>query len=254
MILNAVEAGQDGGQGRPLVLLHGLLGQGRNFGALQRRLAAGRRVIALDLPNHGASPHAARMDYRSMAGDVAETLAERGIAGADVMGHSMGGKVAMMLALTAPVLVARLLVSDIAPVVYPPRYGALLAAMRAVPAGAPRAVADATLAPAEPDPSTRAFILSNRRPDGAGWRIGVEGIAASIEAIMDWSAPAGARFERPALFVSGERSNYIREENRPAIRALFPAARFLAVKGAGHWVHADQPDAFAAVLEGFFRV
>ena len=250
MILNAVEAGE----GRPLVLLHGLFGQGRNFGSLQRRLAARRRVIVIDMPNHGASPHAPRMDYRSMAGDVAETLAARGVSGADVMGHSMGGKAAMMLALTAPVLVGRLLVSDIAPVTYPPRYASLLDAMRGVPAGASRAAADAALAPAEPDPATRAFILSNRLPDGSGWRIGLEGIAASIGAIMDWAPPEGARFDGPTLFVSGEHSRYVREEHRPAIRALFPAARFLTIKGAGHWVHADQPEAFAAVLEGVFRV
>lgn len=250
MILNAMEAGE----GRPLVLLHGLFGQGRNFGSLQRRLAARRRVIVIDMPNHGASPHAARMDYRSMAGDVAETLAARGVSGADVMGHSMGGKAAMMLALTAPVLVARLIVSDIAPVAYPPRYGELLEAMRAVPPGTPRAVADATLATAEPDAGTRAFILSNRLPDGSGWRIGLEGIAASIGAIMDWAPPEGVRFEGQTLFVSGEHSRYLREENRPVIRALFPAARFLTIKGAGHWVHADQPEAFAAVVEGFFRI
>ncbi|MBI0537328.1 alpha/beta fold hydrolase [Roseomonas sp. KE2513] len=250
MILNAVEAGE----GRPLVLLHGLFGQGRNFGALQRRLAGRHRVISLDMPNHGASPHAPRMDYRSMAGDVAETLAAHGISGADVMGHSMGGKAAMMLALTAPLLVGRLLVSDIAPVTYPPRYHDLVDAMRAVPAGAPRAVADAALAPAEPDPATRAFILSNRLPDGSGWRIGLDGIAASIDAITDWAPPEGARFDAPTLFVSGEHSRYVREENRPAIRTLFPSARFLTIKGAGHWVHADQPEAFAAVMEGFFRV
>ena len=109
-------------------------------------------------------------------------------------------------------------------------------------------------ADAEPDPATRAFILSNRLPDGSGWRIGIEGIAASMDAILDWAPPAGARYEGPSLFVSGERSNYVRERDRPAIRDLFPAARFLTVKGAGHWVHADQPEAFAAVLEGFFRI
>jgi pimeloyl-ACP methyl ester carboxylesterase len=248
MILNAIEAGE----GRPLVLLHGLFGQARNFGALQRRLASARRVIAFDMPNHGASPHAPGMDCPSMAAAVAESLAARGIAQADVMGHSMGGKAAMMLALTMPDLVARLMISDIAPVTYPPRWTELMEAMRAVPAGATRAQADALLAPVEADAGVRAFILTNRRPDGSGWRIGLEEIAGSLPAIMGWTPPEAALFGKPVLFVSGEHSRYIRPENRPAIRQAFPAARFLVVKGAGHWVHADQPEGFAAVMEGFF--
>src|SRR3954454_798882 len=119
MRLNIVEVGQ--GNGRPLVLLHGLFGQASNFGAAQKVLAAqGRRVLALDLRNHGASPHAASMSYAEMAGDVAATLEAAGAVPADVLGHSMGGKVAMMLALTRPELVSRLVVADIAPVSYPP--------------------------------------------------------------------------------------------------------------------------------------
>ena len=248
MILNAIELGE----GRPLVLLHGLFGQARNFGALQRRLAAGgRRVIAFDMPNHGASPHAPAMDYRLMAEAVGESMEARGIARADVMGHSMGGKAAMMLALTAPERVARLVISDVAPYAYPPRWTELVEAMRAVPPGTPRAEADALLAPAEPDAGVRAFILTNRKPDASGWRIGLEGIGASMPAILGWSSPEAARFEGPTLFVAGEHSTYIRPENRPVIRDLFPAARFITVKGAGHWVHADQPEGFAAVLEGF---
>lgn len=250
MELNAIESGE----GPPLVLLHGLFGQARNFGVLQRRLAAGRRVIALDLRNHGASPHAPSLDYAAMADDVAESLGARGIGAAEVMGHSMGGKVAMTLALSHPSRVSRLLVSDIAPVAYPPRWEGLIAAMAALPPGTPRAAADAALAGAEPDAGVRAFILSNRRPDGSGWRIGLEGIAASIGAIMGWAAPEAAPFAGPTLFVAGETSRYIRTEDRPAIRALFPNARFLTVKGAGHWVHADQPEGFAAVMEGFFPV
>ncbi|HEY8611595.1 MAG TPA: alpha/beta fold hydrolase [Roseomonas sp.] len=251
MILNAIEQGE----GRPLVLLHGLFGQARNFGALQRRLAAGgRRVVAFDMPNHGASPHAPVMDYRSMAADVAESMEARGIARADVMGHSMGGKAAMMLALTAPGLVARLVISDVAPVAYPPRWGELVAAMRAVPPGTARAAADALLAPAEADAGVRAFILTNRLPDASGWRIGLEGIGASMPAILGWAPPEGARFDGPALFVQGEHSTYIRPENRPVIRALFPAARFVTVKGAGHWIHAEQPEGFAAVMEGFLPI
>ena len=247
MRLNIVEAGQ----GPPVVLLHGLFGAAQNWGAIQRRLAARHRVLALDLRNHGASPHDAVMDYPAMAADVAETIAGVTAAPAAIIGHSMGGKVAMMLALTRPETVSRLVVSGIAPVAYPPRWTALLAAMEAIPPGTPRAAADAALAEAEPDAGVRAFILTNRRPDGSGWRIGLEGIAASLPAIMGWEMPDPARYEGPALFVSGERSDYIRAEDRPLIRAAFPAARFLSVKGAGHWVHADQPKGFAAVLEAF---
>jgi len=249
MILNAIEMGE----GRPLVMLHGLFGQARNFGALQRRLSATRRVIAFDMPNHGASPHTPSMDYRSMAEDVAESLAARGIGQTDLMGHSMGGKAAMMLALTRPELVGRLLISDIAPVTYPPRWGELIDAMRAVPAGTARSDADALLAPVESDAGVRAFILTNRKPDGSGWRIGLEGIAASMPAIMGWSQPDAASFTGPTLVVSGEHSQYIRPEDRPVIREAFPSARFVTVKGAGHWVHAEQPEGFAAVMEGFFR-
>ncbi|MBP0445199.1 alpha/beta fold hydrolase [Roseomonas sp. SSH11] len=249
MILNAVEMGE----GRPLVLLHGLFGQARNFGALQRRLAAGgRRVIALDLPNHGSSPHVPVLDYRFMAQTVAEALAARGITQADVVGHSMGGKTAMMLALTMPQSIARLVIADIAPYAYPPRWTALIEAMRAVPAGASRAEADALLAPVEEDAGVRAFILTSRMPDGSGWRIGLEGIAASMAEIMGWSPPQGASFEGPTLFVTGELSTYVRPENRPAIREIFPAVRFVSIKDAGHWLHAEQPDRFAAVLESFF--
>jgi len=248
VILNAVEAGE----GPPVLLLHGLFGQARNLGALGRRLAArGRRAIALDMPNHGASPHAAAMDYGTMAADVAATLDAMGVAAAAVMGHSMGGKAAMRLALARPDLVSRLLVSDIAPVAYPPRYDGLIAAMRAIPPGTPRAAADAALAAAEPDPAIRAFVLTNRRPDASGWRIGLDGIAASLPAIMGWDGTGEARYEGPVLVVSGERSDYVRPEHRALFRAIFPAARFLAVRNAGHWVHADNPEGFAAVLEAF---
>ncbi|WP_426956919.1 alpha/beta fold hydrolase [Muricoccus radiodurans] len=247
MILNTVEAGE----GPPLVLLHGLFGQARNFGAVQRRLSAERRVIAPDLRNHGASPHDPHVDYATMAADVAETLNALGVSRADIVGHSMGGKVAMTLALTAPERVARLVISDIAPVTYAPAFRAMAAAMQSVPAGAPRAAAGAALAGSVPDAGTLAFLLANRLPDGSGWRIGLDEIAAALPIIEAWTAPDGARFDGPTLFVSGERSDYIQREHRAPIRALFPAARFITVKGAGHWVHADNPDGFSAVLEAF---
>ncbi len=239
----------------PLVLLHGLLGAARNFGTLQRRLVATRRVLALDLRNHGASDHADAMDYPTMAADVQETLTACDALPAALMGHSMGGKVAMRLALDWPESVERLLVSDIAPVAYPPSHGALVEALLALDLrpGLSRQAADAALTPHVPAPEVRAFLLQNLRPGPQpSWRVGLPAIAAGLGDITGWPNPPPHRwYDGRTLFVAGGRSDYIRAEARPAILALFPRARFVTVKDAGHWVHADNPAAFLAVLEGF---
>jgi len=250
MILHAVERGE----GEPLVLLHGLFGSARNFAAVQRRLAQRHRVIALDLRNHGASPHDPDMRYAVMAEDVQATLAQRGALPATLLGHSMGGKVAMAAALARPDAVARLIVADIAPVPYPPQIGRLVAAMAALPLspGMRRAQADAALALAVPDAAVRAFLLQNLQPGAApAWRIGLREIAAALPDIVGWQAPQRARYAGPTLFIAGAASDYIRPEHRPAIRALFPAARFVTLKHAGHWLHIDNPDGFVAVVEAF---
>ncbi|WP_159998059.1 alpha/beta fold hydrolase [Roseomonas sp. 18066] len=254
MLLRAVETGE----GRPLVLLHGLFGQAQNFAAVQKTLAAnGRRVIALDLRNHGQSPHAAAMDYPAMAADVAETLdAVLGDAPVDLLGHSMGGKVAMTLALTRPARVARLVVADIAPVDYPPAFRPYAAAMQAIPLqeGLTRREADAALAEAVPNPGVRAFLLQGLRFDPPAWRIGLDEIAAALPVIE--AAPPfaeGARFDGPVLALGGEKSDYIREELRPVFRQYFPAVRFGTVKGAGHWLHAEKPEGFVAAVEMFLK-
>jgi pimeloyl-ACP methyl ester carboxylesterase len=249
VILHAVEAGA----GPPVVLLHGLFGQAANFGTVQRMLAAKYRVIALDLRNHGRSPHAADMSYPVMAADVLETLRRLDVLPCPVAGHSMGGKVAMAAALQAPSVVARLLVSDIAPVRYPPSFRAYADAMAAIPlhAGLTRADADAALADVVDAPAVRAFLLQNLRfASNPAWRIDLPAIAAALPVIEDWPA-IGATYRGPALFVSGARSDYIRLEHRPLIRALFPAARFVTVKESGHWVHAENPAGFAAVVDAF---
>ncbi len=253
MILRAVEQGG----GAPVALLHGLFGQGANFGTLARRLAARARVIALDLRNHGHSPHAAAMSYKAMAEDVLETLRERAALPCALLGHSMGGKVAMMATLEAPGAVHGLLVADIAPVRYPPAFTAattaIAAAMTALPLAPSltRAEADAALA-AVASAEVRGLLLQNlclgAHPH---WRIGLPAIAAALPTLLDWPVVEAAPYAGPALFVAGARSDLLREEYRPAIRALFPAARFLTLKDAGHWLHADQPEAFASVAEGF---
>lgn len=248
MILHGTEAGQ----GPAVVLLHGLFGSAPNLGVLARRLAATRRVVSLDLRNHGASPHAAGMSYPEMAADVAETLDSRGIGAAAVVGHSMGGKVAMALALGHGARVERLLVSDIAPQRYPPHFRDIAAAMAAIPLrpGLLRAEADAFLRDAAPDPSVRGFLLQNLRfgPQPA-WRIGLAEIRDALPAIEGWDV-TGA-YPGPVLAVRGERSDYVNDEGRAALRSVFPQARVLTVRHAGHWLHADQPEAFATVVEGF---
>jgi len=251
MILNA----QTTGAGDPVVLLHGLFGAASNLGAVARRLSTTYRVISLDLRNHGASPHAATMRYVEMAQDVAETLAAMTVPAVAVAGHSMGGKVAMRLALDRPDMVSRVAVLDIAPAAYDARFRGFATAMQHLPLspGLTRAQADAALAPAVTEPGVRAFLLQNLRfGQQPEWRIGLDEIAASLPLIEGWSdEPGQPPFTGPALFLSGARSDYVTEAHRPAIRRLFPAARFVRVRDAGHWVHADAPQAVADTLAAF---
>jgi pimeloyl-ACP methyl ester carboxylesterase len=251
MILHAVERGA----GPPLALLHGLFGQSTNFATAQRRLAEGRRVIALDLRNHGASPRAPAMAYPDMAEDVLETLRMRDALPCALLGHSMGGKVAMCVALEAPAAVSRLLVADVAPVAYDHTHvhAPFVQAMAAVPLhpGLTRAEADAALATAAPDPATRGFLLQNLKLGAApSWRVNLEAVAAGLPGLVGWPEMEGT-YPGPTLFVAGARSDYLRAAYRPAIHALFPAARFVTLKHAGHWLHADDPDGFARVVEAF---
>ena len=249
MRLNVIEMGE----GSPVLLLHGLFGAGRNWGGIQKRLAQRHRVLAPDLRNHGESDHAAAMDYPAMAEDVAELIARRGVAPTAVLGHSMGGKVAMALALRHPEMVSRLVVADIAPVRYPPALRGYVAAMRALSLtlGLTRREADAGLEAAIPEAGIRAFLLQSLDfgADVPAWKLGLAEIAAAMPVIEDF--PVTGRFEAPVLVLAGERSSYIRPEHHRVFRALFPAARFATVERAGHWVHADNPNAFLALTEPF---
>jgi esterase len=257
MRLNLVEAGE----GPPVALLHGLFGAAQNWGAVQKALAAsGRRVLALDLRNHGASPHAAAMDYPAMAADVAETLAAASALPAAVVGHSMGGKVAMALALARPEAVARLVVADIAPVRYPPGLRGYAEAMRALPLrpGLTRREADAALAGPVPEVGIRAFLLQNLRFDThpPRWRLALEEVTAALPVLEDFAGIAAeeARYGGPVLVLSGERSDYVRAEHHARFRVLFPAVEFATVPKAGHWVHAENPAGFLALVKPFLGV
>jgi esterase len=251
MMLHAIEAGKGD---PPLVLLHGLFGSARNFGTVQREFAQRRRTIALDLRNHGGSPHANGMHYATMAADMLNTLEQLDALPAMLLGHSMGGKAAMRAALMRNDAVERLIVADIAPVPYPPHLRATAEAMAALPLvpGMTRAQADAALAGVVPDGGMRAFLLQNLQLGTApGWRIGLSEIVGDFADIEAWDEPANARYTGSTMFIAGASSNYIKPEHRPAIRSLFPRARFVTLKNAGHWLHADNPAGFVEVVEAF---
>jgi esterase len=234
------------GQGEPLVLLHGLFGSAAHWHHIAVRLAGHHRVLAVDLRNHGASPHSAEMDYPALAADVCAVLDERGLRDAAVLGHSMGGKVAMAMALCAPQRVRRLAVVDMAPAVYADTFSPLICAALRLDLAAiqTRECAERLLAPRIPSPSLRAMLLQNLvRRDGAwAWRIGWTAIARNMATLRGFPAALRCcRSDIPALFIRGGESDYVRPGHAALIRARFPQARFQTIAQAGHWVQADRP-------------
>ena len=246
------------GAGAPLVILHGLYGAKRNWGSIAVRLAPRRRVITVDLRNHGESPWDARHDYPALAADVARLIEARVGGPADVLGHSMGGKAAMVLALSRPELVSRLVVVDIAPGSSPGTAAVAPHVLRDVPlAGFTRRTeVEEALAAAIPDPAVRAFLAANVRagPAGLTWTINLEALDRHFADILSFPEIAGGvAFTKPALFIAGGTSDYLRPEHRPAIERLFPKAVVETIPGAGHWVHAEAPAAFLEVVERFLN-
>ena len=241
--------------GRPLVVMHGLFGSARNWTAIARKLAETHRVFALDLRNHGASPRATSMTYAEMADDVAEFIAARGLEAPVVMGHSMGGKIAMRLALARPDLAGALIVVDIAPVAYGHDMLDYVAAMEMLDLSGThrRAELEEELAGKVADPGITAFLMTNlERVNGSfHWRINLTAISAGMSGILSFDPPDGATYGGPALFIAGANSTYIRDEHRARIQALFPKARTVTIKDAAHWVHADRPDAFLKTVKAF---
>lgn len=248
-----------GDGGTPVVFLHGLFGQGRNFTQIAKALVPEYRSLLVDLPNHGRSAWTERFDYADTADLVAEHL--RGGFAADgpvhVVGHSMGGKVAMLLALRHPDLVDRLVVADIAPAGGGSvgEFAHLLDSLAAIDLTSVtrRADADEQLAQRVPDARVRGFLLQNLRADGDGfrWQANLDLLRRALATIGDFPATGDAVFDQPVLWVAGERSDYVRPEHEPVMRALFPRTTLVTLKGAGHWVHSEQPETFVSVLRTF---
>lgn len=239
----------------PLVIAHGLYGSGRNWGVIARRLSDRREVVAVDMRNHGDSPRAQSHTYPEMAADLAEVIESLG-APVDLLGHSMGGKAAMQLALTRPELIRRLVVADIAPVAYDHDQTRHVDAMQALDLSAisTRAEADAALAAGVPDPALRAFFLQSLdfRSQPPRWKLNLDVLKDQMPHIVGWPGTDG-RFEGPALFLTGAESHYVRPEHRETIRALFPRSRFAKIPGAGHWLHAEAPRAFEETVRVYLE-
>ena len=241
------------GNGPPVVALHGLLGRARNLAGIGRALEATHTVWLADLRNHGSSPWSDEMTYAAMAADVAALIEREGLGPVTMIGHSMGGKVAMCLALTRPELVDRLVVVDIAPVRYAQGYEGFVRAMQACDLAPPRrrADVDAQLAATVPDPAMRAFLLQNLETrDGAlAWQPNLAGLLAAMPELTGFpEALAGRRYAGPTRALRGARSDYVDAAGAAALRGYFPDATVATVPDAGHWPHAEQPVAFQRLL------
>jgi pimeloyl-ACP methyl ester carboxylesterase len=238
-----------------LVIAHGLYGSGRNWGVIARRLADRRNVVAVDMRNHGDSPRTATHSYPDMAADLAEVIMGLG-APVDLLGHSMGGKAAMQLALTQGALIRRMVVADIAPVAYTHDQTRHVDAMAGVDLSqiTTRAEADAALSATVEDPALRAFFLQSLdlKAHPPRWKLNLPVLKAEMAKIVGWPGTQG-QFDHPTLFLTGAESHYVRPEHREAIRVLFPKARFAKIPGAGHWLHAEKPREFEDTVRVFLE-
>jgi pimeloyl-ACP methyl ester carboxylesterase len=260
-----------GDAGPRVVFVHGLFGQGKNWTTIARGLADRHRVTLLDLPNHGDSPWTDRVDYLDMAELVAAELEEFGEP-VTLVGHSMGGKVAMQLALRRPELLRALVVVDVAPSDYPESGGrtdepdeeaspfaAFIAAMRDLDLDSlqTREDADHALRSAVPSRMVRSFLLQSlvRSPDtehGWRWRLNLDLLERDLEHLRGFPAPPdGATYDGPVLWIAGADSTYVLPEDRERMDALFPTTRLVRIKNAGHWVHSEQPEIFTETLRRF---
>lgn len=241
------------GDGPPVVVMHGLFGSSTNWRRIARALSDRHRVFTVDLRNHGNSPWSASMSYREMAEDVVALFDRLGLQKSDVLGHSMGGKVAMTLALTEPKRVGRLIVVDIAPISYGDRFSSYTQAMRGIDtmAATSRDEVQRALSQDIHDPGTVGFLMQNlvRHNEQYDWRINLTALSAALGEIGAFpSALDGKTFTGPATLITAARSDYVSADDCKLFSNYFPNARFVEIRDAGHWVHVDHPDEFIAAV------
>jgi esterase len=244
------------GTGFPLIILHGLFGSLTNWDSMARKLGEFSKVSTVDQRNHGRSPHDPVHTYAAMADDLFELFASQGLHRASLLGHSMGGKAAMEFALSHPEWVDRLLVVDIAPVMYPPGHDTIFNGLESIDPSRynSRSEIDRALALRIPDERVRQFLLTNlRREEGGGyaWKFNLDALKRNYPGLNAAIEPRGRRFDGPVLFLRGGRSSYVRDEYLNGIDRIFPHYNVETVDGAGHWIHADAPDLFLDAVRKF---
>lgn len=245
------------GRGEPLIILHGLFGSGANWRSIAQRLADRWQVILPDLRNHGDSPHAPTNRYQDIVGDTLALMDHLGLARAHLLGHSLGGKAAMLLASRAPERLLSLTVVDIAPRAYPPLHLDLFRALHAVPLSriTSRREASEAMAAHIPNPAVREFLLTNLARDGDGrfhWRLNLAGLEDAYEELN--AMPFLDRlYEGPALFIRGGHSDYVRDADLGLIHQSFPQACVVSLPLAHHWPHVETPNEFLRALRDFLE-
>jgi pimeloyl-ACP methyl ester carboxylesterase len=239
------------GQGPTLLIAHGLYGSAKNWGVIAKRLSDTRRVITVDMRNHGDSPRFDTNSYPEMASDLAQVIEHIG-GPVDVLGHSMGGKTAMMLALNFPDLVRSLIVGDIAPVSYSHTQIHFLEAMKAVDLSrvTRRSEASAQLADLGVEPALQSFFTQSLDLTNKRWKLNFDALTLDMDKILSFP-PVTTTFNGPTLCLSGAASDYVTPEHRPTIKPLFPNARFAKIPQAGHWLHAERPREFEAAVRTY---
>lgn len=238
-----------------LFLIHGLFGDLNNLSVIRRHFADQYNIVAIDLPDHGLSPHLPAFSLLDCAAGINAIIDKLGLSEVTLLGHSLGGKAAMMTALHYPQKVARLIVADIAPVTYPEHHQAIIAGLKAVQFDQVqrRGDIDKQLSEHIPEPGVRQFLLKSANQNEQGqwhWRFNLRGLADNYDAIRRWP-DTDLQFSKSTLFIKGSESDYIQSAHREAIAALFPAARARIIEGAGHWLHAEKPGPFNQAVASF---
>nr|MBI1228659.1 alpha/beta fold hydrolase [Cytophagales bacterium] len=242
------------GTGKPLIILHGLFGSADNWMSIAKELSESYRLYLVDQRNHGDSGHSDEWNYQVMAADIVELMDEEGLDKAFLMGHSMGGKTAMFVALMHPARVEKLIVADIAPRYYPVHHEKILEGLNAIDLEtlSSRKEADDKLSEHIDEVGIRQFLLKSlTRKDGKfAWKVNLPVITEKIEIVGEGIALDGS-FDGPTLFMGGANSQYIQDKDREDIDRYFPNSHLIYIKEAGHWLHAEQPAAVIETVKAF---